>query len=54
VQVATFTDPAYVPETRLHQKRFVPNDPLFSGQWHLRNTGQQSGTTGQDANVVTA
>lgn len=46
---------------RQHVRRFVPNDPLFSYdagnpgyQWHLRNTGQNSGTAGIDANVVTA
>ncbi|MFM9023918.1 MAG: S8 family serine peptidase, partial [Planctomycetaceae bacterium] len=54
VQVATITDPAYAPADRQQAKRFVPNDPLFTQQWHLRNTGQQSGTSGQDANVVTA
>ncbi len=30
----------------------VPNDPLFSDQWHLRNTGQSGGTVGADANIV--
>ena len=42
-------------------RRFVPNDPLFSHQaanpgyqWHLRNTGQNGGTVGIDANVVPA
>jgi len=34
------------------QKRAVPNDPMFSQQWHLRNTGQKSGKKGVDANVV--
>jgi len=28
------------------------NDPLYSNQWHLLNTGQAGGTTGQDINVV--
>jgi subtilisin-like proprotein convertase family protein len=32
-------------ETRL------PSDPLFSQQWHLRNTGQSGGTAGADAKV---
>ena len=32
----------------------LPNDPLFSQQWHLRNTGQSGGTAGQDANVYPA
>ncbi len=27
-------------------------DPLFADQWHLSNTGQFSGTTGEDINVV--
>ncbi len=35
--------------------RFVPNDPLFTQQWHLRNTGQNTGgVSGEDARVVTA
>ncbi len=33
---------------RQHQPRFVPNDPLFRDQWHLRNTGQQGGKAGVD------
>ena len=32
----------------------VPNDPLFTNQWHLRNTGQTGGTVGADANVTPA
>lgn len=32
--------------------RFVPNDSSFSSQWHLNNTGQSGGTTGQDLNVI--
>jgi len=36
------------------QKRSVPNDPLFSKQWHLRNTKQVTGAVaGIDVNVVT-
>ena len=34
--------------------RFIPNDPSFSSQWHLLNTGQNSGTAGEDANVTGA
>jgi subtilisin-like proprotein convertase family protein len=37
---------------RQQQKKAVPNDTLFSTQWHLRNTGQGSGRVGVDANVV--
>ncbi|MEQ2009331.1 MAG: S8 family serine peptidase [Limisphaerales bacterium] len=32
--------------------RFVPNDPLFTNQWHLLNTGQNGGTPGADINVT--
>ncbi len=34
--------------------RATPNDPDFSDQWHLLNTGQTGGTTGEDANVTGA
>src|SRR5688572_4763152 len=34
--------------------RLIPNDPQFTGQWHLRNTGQGGGTVGADANITTA
>jgi subtilisin-like proprotein convertase family protein len=33
-------------------KRFVPNDPLFSQQWTLLNTGQNGATAGADINVT--
>ncbi len=33
-------------------RRFVPNDPLFTNQWHLLNTGQNGGTPGADINVT--
>jgi subtilisin family serine protease len=29
----------------------TPNDPLFSDQWHLQNTGQGGGTSGADARL---
>ena len=32
--------------------RFEPNDPYFDDQWHLNNSGQTSGVTGEDANVT--
>ncbi|HET6405653.1 MAG TPA: S8 family serine peptidase, partial [Candidatus Thermoplasmatota archaeon] len=32
----------------------VPNDPYFSQQWHLRNTGQRGATAGIDANLPAA
>lgn len=31
-----------------------PTDPLYSDQWHLKNTGQSGGTASQDVNVVPA
>ena len=33
---------------------FIPNDPLFTDQWHLRNTGQTAGTVGVDARLELA
>jgi subtilisin-like proprotein convertase family protein/endonuclease/exonuclease/phosphatase family metal-dependent hydrolase len=47
-------DEAYAPASRQQQKRFVPDDPLYSQQWHLQNTGQQAGTAGEDARLTTA
>lgn len=38
---------------RKHKPRAVPNDPLFSQQWTLKNSGQSGGTPGADANVLT-
>ncbi|MBL9146623.1 MAG: S8 family serine peptidase [Verrucomicrobiaceae bacterium] len=35
------------------QNKFIPNDPLFASQWHLRNTGQFASTPGIDAHVST-
>ncbi|NJL60399.1 MAG: hypothetical protein HC887_12970 [Desulfobacteraceae bacterium] len=35
-----------------HYPRSLPQDPLFSEQWHLRNTGQAGGISGEDINVV--
>ncbi len=37
---------------RMMAKRFVPNDPLFSQQWTLLNTGQHGATAGADINVT--
>ncbi|HVE15809.1 MAG TPA: hypothetical protein VNB29_03690, partial [Chthoniobacterales bacterium] len=31
--------------------RTLPNDPLITSQWHLKNTGQSGGTVGIDVNV---
>jgi kexin len=32
--------------------RAIPDDPLFSDQWHLQNTGQGGGTSGEDVNII--
>ena len=37
-----------------HHTRFTPNDPLFSQQWHLHNTGQLGAGAGEDINVTAA
>ena len=34
--------------------RFVPNDPEFPAQWHLSNTGQTNGVSGEDSNITGA
>lgn len=39
-----------VPQERVLQ--LIPNDPLFTQQWHLLNTGQSGGVPGQDLNVT--
>lgn len=36
------------------EKLFTPNDPLFSRQQHLNNTGQQGGVAGADVNAPEA
>ncbi|MGC1481186.1 MAG: S8 family serine peptidase, partial [Chthoniobacterales bacterium] len=36
---------------RQQTRRALPNDPLVTSQWHLKNTGQSSGTVGSDINV---
>ncbi|MDP6639651.1 MAG: S8 family serine peptidase [Candidatus Poseidoniaceae archaeon] len=37
-----------------HDKRLIPNDTKFGDQWHLRNTGQGGGTSGEDVNITGA
>ena len=34
--------------------RFTPNDPLYTTQWHLKNTGQAGASAGNDLNVEAA
>lgn len=46
-----FAEPNWFREVKL---RYLPADPLFGKQWHLRNTGQTSGTIGADVKADTA
>ena len=34
--------------------RLIPSDTKFSDQWHLKNTGQGGGTSGEDVNITGA
>ena len=43
---------AYPLVEREMSKKMIPNDPRFGDQWHLRNTGQTSGTVGEDVNIT--
>ncbi|MEM7164300.1 MAG: S8 family serine peptidase [Planctomycetota bacterium] len=43
------------PNFRVKSALFTPpDDPFFSAQWHLQNTGQGLGTAGADIDVLTA
>ena len=42
-----------VETTAIVESAALPSDPLFSGQWHLNNTGQTGGLAGVDVNVET-
>ncbi len=43
---------AYPNYLKKHKKKFIPNDPLFSEQWNLYNTGQGNGLAGEDSNIT--
>ncbi len=45
---------AYVVPDRILYARTTPNDPSFSQQWSLNNTGASSGVAGADIGAVTA
>ncbi len=49
-----FIDAFYPLVPKQQEKKFIPNDPNFDEQWHLENTGQDGGTSGEDANVTGA
>ncbi|HVU24982.1 MAG TPA: PQQ-binding-like beta-propeller repeat protein [Opitutus sp.] len=44
----------YVERDALRHARAIPNDPSFSQQWSLRNTGQSGGASGADIGATTA
>ena len=46
-----WAEPNFVQQLK---KDFIPNDPLFSQQWHLLNTGQKGGTANADARLTGA
>lgn len=39
---------------RHYEKFHVPNDPLFTNQWHLLNIGQNGAAVGSDVNITNA
>lgn len=39
---------------RVHKRNFVPNDPYFSQQWNMLNTGQLNGKPGTDIKATDA
>jgi subtilisin-like proprotein convertase family protein len=43
---------AYPNWLRNRLTRAAPDDPLFSDQWHLENTGQGGGAAGEDVNIT--
>ena len=45
---------AYPLVERSMEPRWTPNDPKFNEQWHLVNTGQTGGISGEDVNITGA
>lgn len=52
--LAVDIDAVYPLVVKQQTAKAIPNDTLFSDQWHLRNTGQNGGTTGSDVNITGA
>jgi len=44
---------AYPNWLKSQTRRATPDDPLFTDQWHLENTGQGGGTPGEDVDITT-
>lgn len=45
---------AHLQLAREKSRRFTPNDPFLSNQWHIDNSGQEAGVPGIDANLKPA
>ncbi|MBW2526805.1 MAG: S8 family serine peptidase [Deltaproteobacteria bacterium] len=45
---------AELDQLRYYERRYVPNDPMYGDQWHLRNTGQSGSTPSVDGRVSEA
>lgn len=43
---------AYPLVDRMMEPRWTPNDAKFNDQWHLVNTGQTGGSSGEDVNIT--
>jgi kexin len=48
-ELVAWAEPSFL---RTRSRRTLPDDPLFSGQWHLRNIGQRGAKLGEDVNVT--
>jgi len=54
-QIDGFIETAYPLIEKTMNPKWTPDDPLFSDQWHLENTGQTNqGVSGEDANLTGA
>ncbi|RJU88420.1 MAG: hypothetical protein DWC02_01615 [Candidatus Poseidoniales archaeon] len=45
---------AYPLVKRQMTPKWIPNDSYFTDQWHLQNTGQENGVSGEDVNITGA
>jgi len=53
-QTSGVIEAAYPLVERSMEPRWTPNDPKFDEQWHLVNTGQTGGISGEDVNITGA
>jgi kexin len=47
--LVAWAEPSFL---RTQSRRTLPDDPLFTTQWHLRNIGQRGAKLGEDVNVA--